>query len=215
MAKAKAKQETRVIESKDRRIVHFVFDPKQRAKQTPFCKKFNQWLAGDIEAAELEEQEKFDAYIERFVEDQLEEGEHNPVTFEENQFPETVLNGINHVSFAVANNPFYKIDPEKYYPEALVMNKEGKQLAWLSCQQPNASPDAASLFPSLKDCSGFRDDKVRVNDDRKICLNLDEFRDPSTVIVFMMKTFDLRKAKDLPENTYDEAWFRLQNETTS
>lgn len=31
----------------------------------------------------------------------------------------------------------------------------------------------------------------------------------------MCRTYDLRKEKEQPENTYNEAWFRLQNETTS
>lgn len=30
-----------------------------------------------------------------------------------------------------------------------------------------------------------------------------------------MRSFDLRAAKDIPENAYDSAWFRLVNETTS
>lgn len=188
-----------MIESKDRRIVHFVFDPKQKVKVTPFTKKFNLWLAGDMEAAEAEEHEKFDAYIEKFVDETLEEGEHNPVAYEDNEYKETVLNDMNHISFAVANNPFYKIDTEKYYPEAVVMNKEGQMLARLSCKE-EPSEDAQAMFPSLKDMSNFRDDKIRINDDRKICMNLDEFKDSSTVIVFMMRTFDLRKERDMPEN---------------
>merc|ERR1712127_247775 len=31
----------------------------------------------------------------------------------------------------------------------------------------------------------------------------------------MVKTFDLRKERDLPENLHKDAWFRLQNEQTS
>lgn len=30
-----------------------------------------------------------------------------------------------------------------------------------------------------------------------------------------MRTFDLRKESDLPENMFNEAWTRFQNETTS
>lgn len=74
-----------MIESDSCRIVHFVFDPKQKVKETPFSKKFRLWLDGTLDQAEVEEHEKFDSYIERFVEDQLEEGEHNPVTFEDNE----------------------------------------------------------------------------------------------------------------------------------
>ena len=82
--KAKAKSDMRMIESDSCRIVHFVFDPKQKVKETPFTKKFRLWLDGTLDQAEVEEHEKFDSYIDRFVEDQLEEGEHNPVAFEDN-----------------------------------------------------------------------------------------------------------------------------------
>jgi len=30
-----------------------------------------------------------------------------------------------------------------------------------------------------------------------------------------VRSFDLSKEKDILEGTYDQAWFRLQNETTS
>jgi hypothetical protein len=52
----------------------------------------------------------------------LEDGEHNPVTFDTNEYYDLALHGIDYVSFAVANNPFFKLDNEKYFPEALVIN---------------------------------------------------------------------------------------------
>ena len=48
-------------------------------------------LAGELEQFETEEHEKFDAYIEKFIEEQLEEGEHNPVTFEDNEYLDLAL----------------------------------------------------------------------------------------------------------------------------
>lgn len=60
--------------------------------------------------------------------------------------------------------------------------------------------------------NNFRDDKIRVNDDRKIEMQLDEFKDPSIQVILFVRTNDMSKERDLPENTYDEAWFRLQNE---
>lgn len=58
-----------MIESGDRRIVHFVFNANQKVKETPFTKKFNYLLDGTLDQAEAEEHEKFDAYIERFIDD--------------------------------------------------------------------------------------------------------------------------------------------------
>lgn len=79
-----------------------------------------------MEAVEAEEHEKFDAYIDKYVEDTLDDGEHNPITYGENQNQELYLHGIDHISFAVANNPFFKLEIEKYYPTAVIVNKDGK-----------------------------------------------------------------------------------------
>jgi hypothetical protein len=208
--KAQAKRDTRMIESDNCRIVHFVFDTKQKVKETPFTKKFKLWLDGSLDQAEIEEHEKFDAYIERFVEDQLEEGEHNPVTFNDNDNQELILNDIETVGWSVANNPFQKLDTEKYYPGATVMDKEGNILAHFS---PNSAESAD--FPNCRARANFRDNKIRVNDDRKVSLHLGDFKDAGIQILLTVRTFDLREAGDLPDNMFNEAWFRLQNETTS
>jgi hypothetical protein len=132
-------------------------------------------LAGELEQFETEEHEKFDAYIEKFIEEQLEEGEHNPVTYEDNEYYDLALQGINHVSFAVANNPFFKLDTEKFYPQALVINAAGECLAKLG----GDSEQADHSFKTLQSRSNFRDEKIRINDDRKIEMCLDEFTDPT------------------------------------
>lgn len=44
---------------------------------------------------------------------------------------------------------------------------------------------------------------MRINDDRKIVMALNEFTDPSTQIIFFVRSYDLSKIKDIPENTYD------------
>ena len=41
-------------------------------------------MSGEMEAVEAEEHEKFDAYIDKYVEDTLDDGEHNPITYGEN-----------------------------------------------------------------------------------------------------------------------------------
>ena len=63
--------------------------------------------------------------------------------------------------------------------------------------------------------SNFRDDKLKVNDDRKICMNLSEFTEPGTQVLFFVRTNDLRGETDIPPNQFDEAWFRLQNDQTN
>ena len=61
----------------------------------------------------------------------------------------------------------------------------------------------------------FRDDKLKINDDRKIRMDLEDLRGPSVMIVCTVKTFDLRKEKNLKEGAFENAWFRLQNEDTN
>jgi len=60
--------------------------------------------------------------LDRFVDESLEEGERCPVEFPENHFYELELSQISCVSFAVADNPFFKNEIAKYYPEAIVLN---------------------------------------------------------------------------------------------
>jgi hypothetical protein len=60
-----------VIESKSTRIVHFIFNPRQKIKETPFTKKLNLLLSGDLDQYEIEEAEKFETYLDKFVDETL------------------------------------------------------------------------------------------------------------------------------------------------
>ena len=73
VAKQTRREKSRLIESADRRIVHFIFNPSQPdetkggipVKQSPFTRKFVQLLEGPevLEAFEKQEAEKFDDYV--------------------------------------------------------------------------------------------------------------------------------------------------------
>lgn len=172
-SQSELKEATRVIESKTRRIVHYVFNPKVVSKQTPFTKYFDLFMSGDLDAAILEEKDKFTNYIERMVDEALEEGEQPPIAFADSTHLELEVTGIDNIAFAVANNPFFKLDQEKYYPEAVVVNGEGQIVSWLGGGE-NSNVDNQK-FPSLQAMANFRDDKIKINDDRKICMRLSEF----------------------------------------
>ena len=43
------RERSRIIESADKRIVHFIFDPQQVCKETPFSKKFVKMMAGELD----------------------------------------------------------------------------------------------------------------------------------------------------------------------
>jgi hypothetical protein len=44
---------------------------------------------------------------------------------------------------------------------------------------------------------------MRINDDRKISVDLSCFREEGIQIVFLVRSFDLRSQKDIPDNTYE------------
>jgi hypothetical protein len=45
----------RTIESNNRRIVHFMFNPGQPVKMTPFTKKFTRYLEGKYQEMEAQD----------------------------------------------------------------------------------------------------------------------------------------------------------------
>ena len=69
----------RAIESNDEREVHFLFNSGNKAPVTPFTKKFDKFLDGSLAEFETEEAKNFEEYIERYKEENLNEGEENPV----------------------------------------------------------------------------------------------------------------------------------------
>lgn len=90
------------------------------------------------------------------------------------------------------------------------MNRQGEVLAHLGGER--LQTDLAGIRYQY---SGFRDEKMRINDDRKISVDLSSFQEEGIQIVFLVRSFDLRSQKDIPDNTFDQAWFRLVNESTS
>lgn len=67
VAKNARREKSRAIESVDRRIVHFIFDPKQPREKSPFTQKFSQLMIGADHLAECEDklQKDCDEYIDK------------------------------------------------------------------------------------------------------------------------------------------------------
>ena len=128
-AKAAAREATRFIESDSQRVVHFIFNPMSSCKITPFTRKFKLLMEGALEDFEKDEHERFENYLKNYIDETLDENEQYPVVFEKNEFYDLELNAIKHIAFSVADSPFQKTDPEKYYPEAIVVNRFGEILA--------------------------------------------------------------------------------------
>ena len=63
-----------------------------------------------------------------------------------------------------------KADIEKFYPEIHVISGEGKVLATINQTLKANENFGASMF-----CDNFRDDKLMINDDRKVKITLSDF----------------------------------------
>jgi hypothetical protein len=72
------------------------------------------------------------------------------------------LTNLNRISFAVADDPFYKSIKSKYYPEIVVMNIKGKVLTKIS---PNHRKHEKYGLEYFED---FREPQLKINDDRKV-----------------------------------------------
>lgn len=175
---------------------------------TPFTRKFVSYLDGQLEELEAQDKEAFESYLERLADEQLEEGETNPIKYPDSKFFELELNNLDDLSFAVADNPFIKSDTAKFFPECIIVSGDGHIVGQVG---PNAKQ--TEHFESVAYLENFRDDLLKVNDDRKIKLQLSEFeKDPYTCIFLMARVNDNKRTKS---KHYNQAWFRLQNEDTN
>lgn len=195
----------RAIESADERTVHFIFNPGNKVPVTPFTKKFSKMMDGSLEAFETEENTQFAGYVERYMEETLNEDavtgkvEECPITFPENNFFELELANLERLSFSVADNPFFKADVAKYYPECHVINGEtGVVMATI-----NPFKKTSQQLTSLNYLDNFRDEKLKINDDRKIKFELENLKGSGIMILLTVRTFDTRGEKGIKEGAYD------------
>ena len=138
------------------------------------------------------------------------DGDESPIVFPDNDHFEMVLNNLERLSFSVADNPFFRADVAKYYPECHVINSDtGMIMATI-----NPINKSSNQFSSLSFVDNFRDEKLKINDDRKIKFDLENLKSQGICILLTVRTFDTRGEK-LKEGAYDQAWFRIQNEDTN
>ena len=204
------KEKFRVIESKNKRIVHFLFDSGIKSKESAFAKKYRHFLEGDLETFEAEDKEKFDAYIKRMQDEELEEGEQNPIVYEDMPYFNFELSGgINRICFSTADDPFYKLPSSKYYPECVVYNTLGEQIALINPRFRRNEEFKLTFYDD------FRDSALRINDDCKIQIPLSGIKTPGTMILLLVRQKDLRGQPAVPEDAFDRSWFRISNEDTN
>lgn len=61
----------------------------------------------------------------------------------------------------------------------------------------------------------FRDDKLRINDDRKVRLTLSDFKDRRDMMILLTVRSNDLKGVAADSSFFKQAWFRLQNEDTN
>lgn len=61
----------------------------------------------------------------------------------------------------------------------------------------------------------IRDPVLKINDDRKIQIQLGGIKEPGTVIVLCVREFDNTGKPPAKEDEFKRAWFRLSNEETN
>ena len=61
----------------------------------------------------------------------------------------------------------------------------------------------------------FRDDHLKINDDRKVRLTLSDFKDRRDMMILLTVRCNDLKAQSSDDSTFKQAWFRLQNEDTN
>ena len=130
----------------------------------------------------------------------------NPIEYGPSPFQELELKSMNYLSFAVADNPFMKTDTAKYYPELHVIQPDGSVIASLS---PSTKTDAR--YPQSLFVDNFRDDHLKINDDRKVKMTLSDFEKDGMMLLLTVRMHDVKK----DAANFSEAWYRLQNEDTN
>lgn len=202
------KEKFRIIESKDKRIVHFLFNPNVPVTISPFARKYKRFLDGSLNDFTREEKNAFEAYIARMIAEELEENEKNPVVYENMPYFNFQLAGMSRLCFSTADDPFYKSAISKYYPECVVYDTTGEILARVN---PQNIKEENFQMTYVED---FRDPALKINDDRKIQIQLSAITKPGTMILLLVKEYDTT-GKPIKEGEFDRAWFRLSNEDTN
>jgi len=117
------------------------------------------------------EREKFDKYVEALETETLGEDEQYPIVYENNPFFQLELTGLTRISFAVADDPFGKSLRAKFYPEVHLVNKKSEIKAVINGR--NNQPSKYST--AFEYCEDFRESGLKINDDRKVKINLGDF----------------------------------------
>jgi hypothetical protein len=79
------------------------------------------------------------------------------------------LTGLNRIAFSVADDPFYKPQRARFYPEVILMNLKGQVKARIN---PDTRRHDVRGLESLIFEEDFREPQLKINDDRRVQINL-------------------------------------------
>ena len=124
--------------------------------------------------------------------------------YPKNEFYELELKSLHRLAFAVADNPFMKTDVAKYYPEIHVVQADGEVVTSISPKQKQ-DPNFGSSFYM----DNFRDEHLKINDDRKVRLTLSDFKDRRDMMILLTVRMNDLKGQNVDKKAFSEAWYRL------
>lgn len=67
----------------------------------------------------------------------------------------------------------------------------------------------------LEYCENIRESHLKINDDRKIKINLSKLTKNGYMMLLVIRSRDMRKEAAPKEKEFDNAWYRLNNEDTN
>jgi hypothetical protein len=213
---------------------------------SPFSRKYQRFLEGSLAAFEAEEGERFSEYIQSIEGEAIEGGnaewnvlKHNPIVFGESPFFSMDLGSLSRLAFQVADDPFYKSLKSKFYPEVILVNLRGQVKARVGPSHTSSSSSTSYTkkghgLPALSYEDDIREAKLKVNDDRRVNINLaalmskgagsrsgsaltdgGQARMKGKMLLLTVKASEEMRGKKDSAGEFDRAWYRLVNADTS
>lgn len=159
------------------------------APLTPFGKFYKLMRDGTLDDTIAQEKKDFEEYIAKLTEE-VDEPLVNPVKYDDSEYFTCLLSGgVNKVTFSTADSPFFKTSVAKYYPECVVISSEGTILARVNPTQKRAGDFGMNYLDD------FRDPVLKINDDRKISIQLSSIQEEGVMILLLVKEFDMTGKK--------------------
>lgn len=205
----------RMIESKEKRIVNFIFTNPFPVRLNEFSLRLRKFFDGKLDQYVSETEERVNGYIEKIKNDELDEDDADqtpyPISYSQTTHLTLDISNIGRISLATSDDPFFKLPPshKKFFPEMVIYNKEGEILEKLDETKSDAETVTKGTFEA-----DVRDAKLKLNDDRKCTVSLATQKDVQ-MVVFAVKSKDLSSQGDIKPNEFDRAQFRLIDDETN